>query len=112
LEERQSQCNEAILQRSPSTIQIMTQQQGTDRITVCIADNGLGMSPEVQQRIFDPFFTTKSVGKGTGMGMSISFQIVTEKHQGQIWCESRLEQGTKFWIEIPIRQAASLVTQS
>ncbi|HEY9862401.1 MAG TPA: ATP-binding protein [Candidatus Obscuribacterales bacterium] len=112
LEERESQCNEAILQRSPSTIQITTQQRGTDRITVCIADNGLGMSPEVQQRIFDPFFTTKSVGKGTGMGMSISFQIVTEKHQGQIWCESRLEQGTKFWIEIPIRQAASLVTQS
>lgn len=112
LEERESHCDEATLEQLPSTIRITTQQQGRDRITVCIADNGMGMSPEVQQRIFDPFFTTKSVGKGTGMGMSISFQIVTEKHQGQIWCESCLGQGTKFWIEIPIRQTASLVAQS
>lgn len=112
LEERENQCNAETLQQSPSAIRITTQQQGRDRVTVCIADNGMGMSPEVQQRIFDPFFTTKSVGKGTGMGMSISFQIVTEKHQGQIWCESRLGQGTQFWIEIPIRQTASLAAQS
>jgi two-component system NtrC family sensor kinase len=103
LEERESQGNAATLQQSPGTIRITTQQQGRNRIAVCIADNGMGMSPEVQQRIFDPFFTTKSVGKGTGMGLSISFQIVTEKHQGQIWCESQLGHGTKFWIEIPIR---------
>nr|WP_290223712.1 ATP-binding protein [Trichocoleus desertorum] len=111
LEERENQSHAATLQQSPSTIWITTQQQGRDRITVCIADNGIGMSPEVRQRVFDPFFTTKSVGKGTGMGMSISFQIVTEKHQGQIWCESQLDQGTKFWIEIPIKQTANLVSQ-
>jgi signal transduction histidine kinase len=110
LEERETHCNEATLQQSRSTIRITTQPQERDHVTVCIADNGLGMSPEVRQRIFDPFFTTKSVGKGTGMGMSISYQIVTEKHQGRIWCESTPRQGTQFWIEIPVKQTAGLVT--
>lgn len=106
LEERESQGNKSGLQLSPNTIQIMTQRQGSDRVAICIADNGLGIPKEVQQRIFDPFFTTKPVGKGTGMGMSISYQIITEKHQGSIWCDSVPGQGTKFWIEIPIRQTA------
>jgi signal transduction histidine kinase len=61
------------------------------------------MSTAVQQRIFAPFFTTKEVGKGTGMGMSISYQIVAEKHQGSMWCELTPGQGAAFWIEIPIR---------
>jgi signal transduction histidine kinase len=64
------------------------------------------MSETVQQRLFDPFFTTKPIGKGTGMGMSISYQIVTEKHQGAIWCESQPGRGTTFWITIPIQSAA------
>jgi two-component system NtrC family sensor kinase len=112
LEERESHCHPDLLQQSPSTIRITTQLQGKEQVTICIADNGLGVSPEVQQRIFDPFFTTKPVGKGTGMGMSISFQIITEKHHGRIWCESVVGQGTRFWLEIPIRQTASLVAQT
>lgn len=59
------------------------------------------MSKEVQQPLFDPLFTTKPVGKRTALGMSISYQIVTEKHQGKIWCISALGQGAAFWIEIP-----------
>ncbi|MBW4539334.1 MAG: GHKL domain-containing protein [Myxacorys chilensis ATA2-1-KO14] len=89
------------LECSPLTIRITTQRYGSDRIRICIADNGNGMSTAVQQRIFDPFFTTKEVGKGTGMGMSISYQIVAEKHQGSMWCESAPGQGAAFWIEIP-----------
>jgi signal transduction histidine kinase len=60
------------------------------------------MPTEIQQRIFDPFFTTKPVGKGTGMGMSISYQIVTEKHHGKIECFSTLGEGTKFVLQIPV----------
>jgi two-component system NtrC family sensor kinase len=71
---------------------------------VAIADNGVGISKEVQQRTFDPFFTTKPLGKGTGMGMSISYQIVTEKHGGQLECFSATGQGTEFIIWIPLRQ--------
>lgn len=74
-------------------------------VKIAIADNGSGISEVIQSRIFDPFFTTKAVGKGTGMGMSISYQIVTGKHGGKLYCQSALGQGAKFIIEIPVRQS-------
>ncbi|WP_414567713.1 ATP-binding protein [Nostoc sp. CCY 9925] len=77
-------------------------------IAIEIADNGRGMLPEVQKRVFDPFFTTKPVGKGTGLGMSISYQIITEKHQGRLSCISSPGAGAKFIIEIPIQQIKSV----
>ncbi|NJL20241.1 MAG: PAS domain S-box protein [Leptolyngbyaceae cyanobacterium SM1_3_5] len=64
-------------------------------VTIEITDNGLGIPESVQQRLFDPFFTTKPLGKGTGMGLSISYQIVVEKHNGSIDCTSS-EAGTTF----------------
>lgn len=72
------------------------------RVTVCIADNGSGMSPETRQKIFDPFFTTKEIGKGTGLGLSISHSIVVERHGGELSCVSTPGQGTEFAIAIPI----------
>ncbi|MEP0916415.1 ATP-binding protein [Leptolyngbya sp. DQ-M1] len=85
------------------TIRIRTQTLNQGMVQIAIADQGLGMTPEAQQRIFDPFFTTKPVGKGTGMGMSISYQIVTERHQGKLYCVSQLGEGTEFFVEIPIQ---------
>jgi signal transduction histidine kinase len=73
-------------------------------VEVAIADNGVGISKEIQQRIFNPFFTTKPLGKGTGMGMSISYQIVTEKHGGKLECFSTPGEGTEFIIRIPLWQ--------
>ncbi|MEH2365588.1 MAG: ATP-binding protein [Nostoc sp.] len=59
----------------------------------------------VKQRMFDPFFTTKAVGKGTGMGLAISYQIVTEKHRGTLRCDSELGEGSAtFTVTIPTRQ--------
>jgi two-component system, NtrC family, sensor kinase len=78
-----------------------------DRVLIRIADNGSGMSEEVQRQLFDPFFTTKPVGKGTGLGMSISYQIVTERHQGSLRCVSKLGQGSEFLIEIPTQMGFS-----
>ncbi len=75
-----------------------------DFVAIWIVDNGSGISEEILQRIFDPFFTTKPAGKGTGLGMSISHQIITEKHKGQLRCISTPGKGTAFVIEIPIRQ--------
>ncbi|MEG4459101.1 PAS domain S-box protein [Microcoleus sp. N9_A1] len=72
-----------------------------DRILICIADSGPGMSEEVRKRLFDPFFTTKPVGAGTGLGLSISHQIVVEKHKGSLRCICAPGQGAEFWIEIP-----------
>ncbi|HEY9650208.1 MAG TPA: PAS domain S-box protein [Coleofasciculaceae cyanobacterium] len=86
------------------TIWIRTEMIEPNQVIIRIADNGPGISPEVQQRLFDPFFTTKTVGKGTGLGLAISQQIIVEKHQGKLQCISALEQGTEFVIEIPIRK--------
>ena len=94
-------------QEEKKTIRIRTSLYNSELVRICIADNGCGMTEEVKKRLFDPFFTTKPVGKGTGMGMSISYQIVTKKHQGQLWCRSKPGAGTEFWIEIPLHQSVS-----
>lgn len=88
-------------------IQIRTELLTANRLLIAIADNGSGISDTVQQRLFDPFFTTKEVGKGTGMGLSISYQIVTEKHGGSLNCVSAPGQGAEFRIEIPISQCST-----
>ena len=69
---------------------------------VRIADNGLGMTDEIQKHLFEPLFTTKAVGKGTGLGLSIARQIVTDKHGGQLFCKSLAGKGTEFAIVLPI----------
>lgn len=71
---------------------------------ISISDNGSGMTEQVQHQIFNPFFTTKPPGQGTGMGLSISYQIIVENHGGKIDCFSRLGEGTEFVIQIPITQ--------
>ncbi len=88
----------------PSRIQISTEMIGADWIAIRIADNGPGISEDVQAKLFDPFFTTKPVGKGTGLGLSISYEIIVEKHGGKLYCQSTPGQGTEFVIEIPIQQ--------
>jgi signal transduction histidine kinase len=83
------------------TIWISTETMPDDRIAIQIIDNGPGMSSATKNQLFQSFFTTKPLGKGTGMGLSISYQIITEKHQGTLSCESRLGEGTTFSIVIP-----------
>ncbi|MBF2027802.1 MAG: PAS domain S-box protein [Oscillatoriales cyanobacterium C42_A2020_001] len=85
------------------TISIRTEYSNSN-VVIRIADNGIGISQPVQQRLFDPFFTTKPVGKGTGMGLSISYQIVAEKHGGTLRCVSEVGQGTEFIVQIPLYQ--------
>ncbi len=73
---------------------------------VAIADNGRGIHEEVQLKIFEPFFTTKEVGKGTGLGMSISYDIV-KNHGGEIRLDSQLGVGTTFTIVLPRQGVAA-----
>jgi two-component system, NtrC family, sensor kinase len=75
-----------------------------DSVVIRISDNGTGMPETVSRRIFEPFFTTKPIGQGTGMGLSISYQIVAEGHGGQLQCRSTPGQGTEFLIQIPLKQ--------
>jgi signal transduction histidine kinase len=93
---------------SPCQITIRTAHISSEWVEIAIIDNGCGMSEEVQKRIFDPFFTTKPVGRGTGMGMSISYQIITENHGGKLECFSQVGQGTEFVIQIPIQREICL----
>lgn len=85
----------------PSQIRICTEVVG-NFVEIKIADSGPGITEEVKQRIFDTFFTTKPVGKGTGMGLSISYQIIVERHKGELYCSSELGKGTEFIIRIAI----------
>jgi signal transduction histidine kinase len=87
------------------TIRICTEVIEGVRVLIRIADNGSGMTEDVRRRLFDPFFTTKPVGSGTGLGLAISYQIVVEKHGGQLLANSEMEKGTEFVIEIPLRQS-------
>ncbi|MBI4781717.1 MAG: HAMP domain-containing histidine kinase [Oscillatoriophycideae cyanobacterium NC_groundwater_1537_Pr4_S-0.65um_50_18] len=92
-----------ITQHSAPSITIWTEVLNSDRIRIRIADNGPGISEQVQQKLFDPFFTTKPVGKGTGLGLSISYQVITDRHKGTLKCSSSLGQGAEFTVEIPVR---------
>ncbi len=104
LEERDEQHNQQQIRQFPSMIQIRTEIISHNQIAIKISDNGLGIPEKIKQRIFDPFFTTKPIGKGTGMGMSISYQIVTKNHYGTLECISSPYQGTTFVIIIPLKQ--------
>ncbi|MBE9063353.1 sensor histidine kinase [cf. Phormidesmis sp. LEGE 11477] len=73
-----------------------------EQAMITIADNGPGIEEEIRSKIFDPFFTTKPIGKGTGMGMAISYQLVVDRHRGQLLVESSKGEGTKFTISLPL----------
>ncbi|MEG4533295.1 ATP-binding protein [Microcoleus sp. D2_18a_D3] len=92
------------LKENPNQITIRTAMIDSKWVKIAISDNGMGMPESVQKRLFNPFFTTKSVGKGTGMGLPISYQIVTEKHGGKLDCFSIPGKGTEFVLQIPFQQ--------
>ena len=76
--------------------------QQQDMVSIQIQDNGPGMTAEQRKRIFEPFFTTKSVGEGTGLGLAVSYFIITENHKGRIQVASSPGQGTCFTISLPV----------
>ncbi|OYD96589.1 ATPase [Nostoc sp. 'Peltigera membranacea cyanobiont' 210A] len=94
-----------------SQITIRTKVLDQQWVVIRIADNGPGMKEEVIRRIYDPFFTTKDIGKGTGLGMAISYQIVVDKHGGMLKCRSQPGEGTEFWIQIPLNCAFAEATE-
>jgi GAF domain-containing protein len=89
--------------RSPMIL-IRTESIDDDRVVIRIRDNGLGIPAGVKAQIFEPFFTTKPIGKGTGMGLSISREIIVDKHRGVFKCHSQTGESTEFWIEVPVKQ--------
>lgn len=88
---------------SPSVIIVTTEQRG-ERVAVTVTDSGPGIEPQVRQRLFDPFFTTKPAGRGVGLGLSISQEIIVKRHGGVIECFSEPGRGTRIVITIPVAQ--------
>jgi signal transduction histidine kinase len=85
------------------TLTVRTARDG-DRVLVEIGDTGPGIAPEVRQRIFEPFFTTKPVGKGTGLGLDVSYRVIVSRHHGDIKVLS--EPGnTRFQVRLPIAES-------
>lgn len=72
-------------------------------VRIDITDNGMGMTPEVKARIFENFFTTKPAGQGTGLGMGITYDIITKNHNGQLLIESEPLVGSTFTFIIPVK---------
>ncbi len=85
------------------TITVKTYRED-DTVVVAITDTGTGIPEDARGRIFDPFFTTKDVGKGTGQGLSIAYQVVVEKHRGKLTFESEMGKGTTFFIHLPLHK--------
>ena len=83
-------------------IAIRTRRQD-GHVEIAIRDTGCGIPKANISRIFDPFFTTKEVGKGTGLGLNVAYNIV-KKHNGTIDVESRMGEGTTFIIRLPVEQ--------
>jgi len=86
-----------------TNLSISTGQEKTRAIEITIADTGCGISEENLEKLFDPFFTTKEVGKGTGLGLAVSYGII-ERHGGTIHVKSKQGQGTTFIIRLPLNE--------
>ncbi|WP_457576027.1 PhnD/SsuA/transferrin family substrate-binding protein [Desulfomarina sp.] len=88
-------------EKSKGTITITTRKKD-NHVELRIRDTGTGIPQEAQPRIFDPFYTTKKVGKGTGQGLAISHDVITEKHGGSIHFTTEIGKGTEFVIKLPV----------
>jgi two-component system, NtrC family, sensor kinase len=88
-------------------IRVRTRRDG-DEVVVTISDTGTGIPETVRARIFDPFFTTKEVGRGTGQGLTIARNIVSQKHGGSLTFETELGRGTTFTVRLPIDSQPSM----
>ena len=77
------------------------------QVVIKVRDNGPGIASDIRRRIFEPMFTTKEVGQGTGLGLSVSYFIITEHHDGTIEVDSTPGKGTLFSIRLPLSHAVA-----
>ena len=73
-----------------------------NHVQVCVSDNGMGIPSHLHTKVMEPFYSTKPSGEGTGLGLSLSYEIITQAHGGQFSFESKEGEGTTFFIELPI----------
>lgn len=100
------------IKANPYQIRICTEVSNRNTAIIRIFDSGVGIGEEVRNLIFDPFFSTKPLGKSIGIGLSISWHIIVERHGGILQCISTPGQGTEFAIELPIQQQSRALARS
>lgn len=91
-----------IKERKNTSKIILRTKREAEHVQIEIQDNGPGMDEKIRTRIFEPFFTTKTVGLGTGLGLSVSYFIITKNHRGTMSVESEPGRGAKFIIRLPL----------
>jgi two-component system, NtrC family, sensor kinase len=84
------------------TVTVSTKKVG-DKVEIRVQDNGTGIPDSVKAKIFQPFFTTKPTGQGTGLGLSLAYDIVTKGHGGELKVETKEGEGTVFVIQLPVK---------
>jgi signal transduction histidine kinase len=80
----------------------VTTKKVKGKVEIKVADNGNGIPQKVLDKIFQPFFTTKPTGQGTGLGLSLSYDIVTKGHGGELKVETKEKEGTIFIVQLPL----------
>jgi len=103
-ERRRALSSEALAQEDPEfrPLVVVTTKYLEDNIEISIKDNGGGIPETIKDKIFQPFFTTKPTGEGTGLGLSLSYDIITKGHGGELKFETNEGEGTRFTISIPL----------
>ena len=92
-------------------LKIISHNSGTFA-EITIEDNGPGVPEEIRERIFEPFFTTKPTGEGTGLGLSLSYNIITQGHNGSLKLLTHQGEGATFLISLPIFREDSTTSES
>jgi signal transduction histidine kinase len=85
------------------TVSVSTKKSG-DKVLISVKDNGNGIPEKVLDKIFQPFFTTKPTGQGTGLGLSLSWDIVTKGHNGEMKVSTKEGEGSEFIIQLPVKE--------
>ncbi len=80
------------------------QKKINDKIEISVKDNGNGIPELIKEKIFQPFFTTKPTGQGTGLGLSLAYDIITKGHGGELKVETKEGEGSEFIIQLPVLQ--------
>ena len=98
-------------QRPPSETldgkMVLSTRRQDQGVEIRISDNGVGIPEPVLKKMYDPFFTTKDVGKGTGQGLTVCYQVIVNLHGGSLRCESVPGEGTTFIIQLPLTKASA-----
>ena len=100
--EKKNTSTNSVLPEYEPTVTVSTKKLN-DKIEIRVKDNGVGIPQKVVDKIFQPFFTTKPTGQGTGLGLSLAYDIVTKEHGGELKVESKEGEGAEFVIKLPIR---------